>query len=132
MVTQVTEEPITKTGREGTKFTVDEVLEAIEKGVTVSGTARILKVSRKTIYTYIRRWKAVEKAFQDKRMELVDISEMALRGAVLRNEPWAIMLTLRTLGKERGFTERQEIVNQNGQTEVVIKVVRTGEESGES
>lgn len=113
------------------KYTLAQVLEAVEKGITVAGTARVLGCTRRTVYSYATRWKSVAKALFEKRVELVDLSEMALRGAVLRGEPWAVALTLKTLGKDRGFTERQEIVNQDGQTEVVIKVVRTGEEIDE-
>ncbi len=111
------------------KYTREQVLAAVEKGITVLGTAKVLKVSTDAVYAYARRWSSVAKALKDKRMELVDLSEMALRGAILRNEPWAIALTLKTLGKDNGYTERQEIISKNEETSVVLRVVKTENDS---
>ncbi len=83
-----------------TKRTLDEVLEAVERGITVVGTARILGVDANTVRSYAKRWKSVEQAILSKRLEMVDLSEMGLRGAVLRGEPWAITFALKTLGKD--------------------------------
>lgn len=106
-----------------TKHTLPEVLEAVEKGITVAGTARVLGCDRKTVQNYARRWKAVAEALEAKRHELVDLSEMALRGAVLRGEPWAVAFALRTLGKDRGYSERHEVVNKAETLEVVTRIV---------
>lgn len=83
-----------------TKRTLPEVLQAVERGITVTGTARILGVDPMTVRSYAKRWKSVADAIQAKRVELVDLSEMGLRGAVLKGEPWAITFALRTLGRE--------------------------------
>jgi hypothetical protein len=91
-----------------TKYTLDQALEAAHKGITKAGAARVLGCARSTIVHYCKRWKTLEEAFQDKQEELVDLAEMALRGAVLKSEPWSIAFTLRTLGRKRGYIERQE------------------------
>jgi hypothetical protein len=97
-----------------TKHDLATVLEAVDKGITVTGTANVLKVSRNTVLAYRKRWKAVDDAILSKRRELVDLSEMALRGAVLRGEPWAVTFALKTLGKDDGFTERTELTGKDG------------------
>jgi predicted transcriptional regulator len=98
-----------------TLHTLEEVLAAIEKGITKTGTAKVLGCSRETVRNYCKRWKTVEDAFKERRGELVDLAEMALRGAVLKQEPWAVTFALRTLGKDEGYTERREITTPKDQ-----------------
>jgi len=97
-----------------TRYTLEEVLAAVEKGITKTGTAHVLGCTRQTIIKYAKRWASVAAAFESKRVELVDLSELALRGAVIRQEPWAVTFALRTLGKNEGYCERQEITGENG------------------
>lgn len=118
------------------RHTLDQALEAVEKGITKTGAARVLGVTRQTIENYCHRWKTVADAFSSKRKELVDLSEMGLRGAVLRSEPWAIAFALRTLGKDEGYTERHEHTGAAGGPisfrEVVVELPpREGDEPAE-
>jgi hypothetical protein len=53
------------------------------------------------------------------REEIVDYAEMGLRGAVLNKEAWAIAFSLKTLGKSRGYVERQEVTGKDGGAIVV-------------
>jgi len=55
---------------------------------------------------------------------LLDATEEKLVAAIDNGEPWAIALVLKTLGKERGYVERQETVNKSETLEVVTRVVR--------
>jgi hypothetical protein len=109
---------------ERTRYTLERALEAAQKGITKAGAARVLGCSRQTIVSYCKRWKRLAEAFEANRSEMVDLSEMALRGAVLRGEPWAVTFALKTLGKDEGYSERQEIVNRSDTLEVVTRVVR--------
>ena len=97
-----------------TKRTLSEVLEAVSKGVTITGTAKVLGVDSDTVRNYCKRWQAVDKAIRGKRREMVDLAEMGLRGAVLRGEGWAIAFALKTLGKNDGYTERTEVTGPEG------------------
>lgn len=106
----------------GRSHSLDEVLAAIERGITMAGTARVLGVPRSTVWRYAKRWKAVEQALNRKRDELVDYAETGLRKAVLEGQPWAIALTLKTLGKHRGYTERIEHTGSDG-AEIRIREV---------
>lgn len=44
----------------------------------------------------------------------VDRAERGLDNAIAREEPWAISLVLKTLGKDRGYTERSEVTGKDG------------------
>lgn len=81
-------------------YTLNQALAAVEKGITIIGTAKVLGCHPDTIRRYARRWKSVADALEVKRLEMVDLAEMGLRGAVLRGEPWAVTFALKTLGKE--------------------------------
>ena len=64
----------------------------------------------------------VKQVIDDSRDELVDIAELALRSSVTSQEPWAVALVLKTLGKNRGYVERQEVTGaDNGP--VLVKVI---------
>ena len=97
-----------------TNFTLEQVLEAVEKGVTKTGAAKVLGCAWNTVDGYSKRWASVDQAFRVKRRELVDLSEMGLRRAILSNEAWAISFALRTLGKEEGYAERYDIKHSGG------------------
>lgn len=109
------------------KYLLADVLEAVEKGITITGAAKVLGCSRMTMVNYRKRWTTVDLALRERRRELVDLSEMALRGAVLRGEPWAVTFTLKTLGKDDGFTERHEITGANAEPIQFIDVTRATE-----
>jgi hypothetical protein len=70
--------------------------------------AKALDVDPRTLYNYSKKHpEAIKQAIDDSRGEFVDQSELGLMGAVDRDEAWAIMFTLRTLGKNRGYIESQ-------------------------
>ena len=91
------------------KHNLATVLDAVDKGITRIGAAKVLGCSYETVVNYCKRWQSVDDAFRVKRRELVDLSEMGLRGAVLNKDPWAIQFVLRTLGRDDGYGERIDI-----------------------
>lgn len=104
------------------KCTLPQVLEAVERAKTRSGAARLLGVKAMTVWRYSKRWRQMEEALYEKRLELVHLAEVGLRHAVEREEPWAIAFTLKTLGKDMGYTERVERAGTDGRP-VQIEVV---------
>ena len=106
---------------DNTRHSAEEVIFAIEQGQTKLGTARVLGCTRQTIDNYCRRWKTVDDAFRAKRRELVDLAEKGLRAALDNEQPWAITFTLKTLGKDDGYTERQEVTGADGAPLVVVE-----------
>lgn len=80
----------------------------------VSLAAKRVPCSMTTIYTRARNVAAVQRVIDECRGELVDLGELALRRAVVNGEPWAVSLVLKTLGKNRGYVERQEVTGADG------------------
>lgn len=86
----------------------------------ISLAAKRVPCSPSTIRRRAAAVQSVQAVIDECRGELVDLGELALRRAVVNGEPWAVALVLKTLGKGRGYVERQE-VQQDGVT--VLRVV---------
>lgn len=96
-------------------LTADQVIAAIQQSKgNVSAAARSLDVSRKTIINYADRYSTVKQALDDEREAMIDTAESALHAAILDKQGWAVCFTLKTLGKSRGYVERQEITGADG------------------
>jgi len=75
------------------------MLEAIKKnGGAVYLAARELGCAPNTIYNRMEKVPAMKQAVENARGEVVDYAEQKLRLAVLNGEPWAIGMTLKTIG----------------------------------
>ena len=101
------------------QFKIDEILAAIEEGHTPTGAAHVLRCHADTIRNYAKRYPKVDAALKSKRRDIVDLAESGLRIAVLNKEAWAIAFALKTLGKDDGYTERQEVTGANGDSIVI-------------
>lgn len=92
-----------------TRYSAKQVREALEecRGM-VSFAAKRLGCTPQTIRKYAERFAQVALAIEDAREDMVDTAELSLRQAVQKGEPWAVTMTLKTLGSKRGYVERQE------------------------
>jgi hypothetical protein len=72
-----------------------------------------------TIYRRAEKVQAVQDTINSYRGKLVDKAELKLEQAILSGEPWAIQFTLKTIGKSRGYVERQEVTGAEGGAIVV-------------
>lgn len=89
------------------RLTVQQIEEALKaKAGNIAAAARDLGVARTTIYRQIERSVGLQELLTDTREELVDIAESALRREVLNGNITAIIFTLKTQGKARGYVER--------------------------
>jgi hypothetical protein len=99
------------------KFTASQVIEALDqhKGM-VYLAAGALNCSHNTIYNYAKRYKSVQEAIDRNRGQVLDTAELALYNAILASEHWAVTFALKTIGKDRGYTEKteQEITGPDG------------------
>lgn len=84
--------------------------------------AKRLKCQPQTIYNYCERYPSVQAARDAQRGQMVDLAEQKLWESIQNGEAWGITLCLKTLGKERGYVERQELSGQDG-TPLTLKVV---------
>lgn len=88
----------------------ERIIECLrETNGLVSLAAKRVPCSQTTIYKRARDVAAVRRVVDECRDELVDLGELALRAAVINREPWAVAMVLKTLGKNRGYVERQEV-----------------------
>jgi hypothetical protein len=71
--------------------------------------AEALGCSHNTIYNYAKRYKSVQEAIDRNRGHVIDTAEVALFDAILKQEHWAVTFALKTIGKDRGYTSKQEI-----------------------
>ena len=97
------------------KYTTVEVVEALRaaRGIKTHA-AQTLGCDRLTVDNYIKRHPTVAKAYQELREAMVDQAERGLIH-LLDAEDWqAIKYTLSTLGKDRGYIERQEVTGPDG------------------
>ena len=96
------------------RYTAQEVIDALEKGYTCVGAGQLLGCSAETVRNYANKYPTVKAALKAKRTELVDLAEMSLRRAIVGGEAWAVALTLKTLGRDDGYVERQELTGEGG------------------
>lgn len=92
------------------RFTPEAVMTALQltQG-NVSLAARNLNTSRSTLYNYLIRYPELKQALTDAREGMIDHAESALRQAAIKGEAWAVCFMLKTIGRGRGYVERQEI-----------------------
>lgn len=107
------------------KYTVEQVRGALEnsKGL-ISPAARALRCSQMTVRRYIERHPTLEQAKNDEREKLIDTAEAYLYQQIVSGNIAAILFTLKTVGKSRGYVERAEITGKDGnpiQHEVTLK-----------
>lgn len=102
--------------------TAEQVIDAIHEAHGLPTlAAQKLGIAVSTIYNYINRYPTIKKALDDERNVWVDIAESELIKLIKKGNVQAIMFFLKTVGKSRGYVERQEITGAEGQA-VVIQV----------
>jgi hypothetical protein len=106
------------------KFTVEQVEAALRasKGL-VSTAARALGCDPETVRRYIKRYRRLEKIRDEERATLVDTAESVLEECVIDKQGWAVSLVLKTLGKDRGYTERIETLDVTKLTDEELKAL---------
>ena len=91
------------------RYTAAQVADALDrhKGM-VYLAAEALGCSHVTVYNYAKRYRSVQEAIDRNRGHVIDTAELSLYSAILNGEHWAVTFALKTIGKERGYTERSE------------------------
>ncbi len=118
-------------------YTQKQVIDAVIKaGGLKAPAARALQCSRHTITRYIERYPAIKEAYDDAIQSSIDLAQSKLMILIEREDWRAIRYMLSTLGKDRGFTERQEFAAVGEDAEArhqqflqdILKVYGDGEE----
>ena len=113
------------------RYTAAQVIAALKhtKGLMYL-TAKRLGCSYNTVLNYCERYPSVQETRDALRGEMIDLAEQKLWHSINKGEAWGITLCLKTLGKNRGYVERQEVTGEDG-TAMVILVEYAGEPSSE-
>ena len=105
------------------RYTAAQVAQALTttKGLIFLAAKR-LRCSPDTITNYCNRYPSVQAVRDAMRGQLVDLAEQKLWESIQKGEAWGITLCLKTIGKDRGYVERQELTGTDG-TAMVLRVV---------
>ena len=80
-----------------------------QEGGNMSAAARALQCDRHTVWVHVCKNPELQQICSNARESLLDAAENSLRKQVDNGEGWAVCFTLKTLGRARGYVERQEI-----------------------
>ena len=109
------------------KFTAEQVVKALDETRGAKWlAAEKLGCTEETIRNYEKRYATVRQAATKYRGRRVDVAELKLDQAIMNGEQWAVLFALRTLGKDRGYVERQEVTGKDGEA-FVIEIKRRAE-----
>ncbi len=93
----------------GIKLKIKEIEGALRKTHgNFQLSANMLKCSREAIRKRVQASEALMAIAKEEREGVVDVAEGALQRAVLEGEAWAVQFTLRNLGRDRGYFEKQQ------------------------
>jgi predicted transcriptional regulator len=96
-------------------LSVEQIAHALQKKAgNVTETAKALGVTRGALYKRIVDDEELQQVLRDARETLVDVAEAQLLKQVKQGNTAAIIFTLKTQGKGRGYVERQEITGADG------------------
>ena len=108
-----------------------DIIKALElSGGMIYRAAKTLGCAPNTIYERAKKDKAIQATIDNQRGITLDMAETALKFCVHDKQPWAVCFTLKTLGKDRGYTERTES-NSNITITKLDKVVEAIERADE-
>jgi hypothetical protein len=105
------------------RYTAQQVIAALTetKGMIYLAAQR-LGCNAETIRNYCKRYPSVQAARDAQRGQMIDLAELKLWQSIQNGEPWGIAFCLKTIGKDRGYVERQEHTGEDGNA-MVLRVV---------
>ncbi|MCG3777311.1 MAG: hypothetical protein JW395_4189 [Nitrospira sp.] len=91
------------------RYTAEQVTAALHQSRgMVTAAARVLGCNRQVVYNYRSRYPQIDEVLTEARELQLDRTELALFRAIDKGESWAITLYLKTQGRERGYTAKQD------------------------
>lgn len=96
-------------------LTVEQITNALEKKAgNITEAAKALKITRQSLHRRISEDETLKQVVIDAREALVDLAESESRKQIKEGNTAIIIFTLKTLGKSRGYVERQEVTGADG------------------
>lgn len=97
------------------RYTAEQVATAITQSRGIIATAaESLGCTRQTVEKYINRYSVVKEACREARESTIDFVESKLLKNIDAGDTTAMIFFLKTIGKSRGYTERQEVTGADG------------------
>lgn len=97
-------------------YTAEQFIKAIPgTGGIITSIARKVGCEWNTAKVYIEKYPTIKQAYENECETMLDMAEAELYKAVKAGKDWAIKYTLATKGKNRGFTERNELTGKDGE-----------------
>ncbi len=92
------------------KFTTQEMIDALKaaKGIQTVAANR-LGCARMTVSRYIKEFPTVAAALEEANESVIDFAESKLLKNIDEGDTTSIIFFLKTRGKNRGYSERQEV-----------------------
>lgn len=104
-------------------LTIEQITHALrQKAGNITEAAKALKVTRQALHKRIGEDEALQAVVVDAREAMVDVAESEALKQIKRGNTAMIIFTLKTLGKNRGYVERQEITGADGNA-LEVKVI---------
>ena len=112
------------------KLSDEQIIAALRetKGL-VSLAAHNLGCSTQTIYVRSKESQAIADAMGEERSKVIDLAEQKLYEALERGEKWAVELALRTIGRVRGYVEKQELETTSTSRLVIEEEIVGGDDN---
>jgi hypothetical protein len=102
-------------GQSSKGYTKSKVLAAIKGSAGIRSTiAARLGCSWNTANALCKKWPETVEAMQDEREAILDMSETTLLKSIKDGDTGSAKWMLSTIGKERGYVERQEVTGKDG------------------
>jgi len=101
------------------------ILQALEKTLgVVTSACRAIGLGRTTFYEYYKE-ESFKKQVDSIKDIAIDMAESQLHKQILGGNTAATIFYLKTIGKKRGYVERQEITGAEGlPTNVTVEIIR--------
>lgn len=106
-----------KRQKKKTRLSKEKVEDALrDANGNISAVARMFGCSRQAIYLYINKYEEIAEILDDAREQLVDLAEEHLVKNIESGDTTAIIFTLKTRGRNRGWGEssKLELTGANG------------------
>lgn len=97
-------------------ITDDEIILVLDKKAgLLAPTAKAIGISRRCLYNWIEASPKLKQAVKDARETVIDMAESVLMEKIQGKETVATLFYLKTIGRDRGYVERQEYAEHKEQ-----------------
>lgn len=93
-----------------------------ESAGNIAHACRVAQIDRQTYYNYIGKFDSFKKECENIKEENIDFAESVLMGEIKNKNMTATIFFLKTIGRNRGYVERQEM-DIDGDMNLVVEFI---------